>query len=312
MKTPSLPILVVILTLHANHWFLLAGDAAVPQVRTAPATTDASIAAPISDGRPSPPPPPVEKPDFRIEGTQVMRVDVVEAPPMSGLPPVEGTITLKVHSVADPGLPDPPPPPLPPLPATDPQVVERLAEMGAKYKETRILFLSATVYDHRRTLLRCHPNGAAAREITAWSNLDFNHFCGFGGFEAKDADGEVRKYSLLMGIGNENTGRRQQLPATRGIEYDGPEIPALPDDKPAFVIGTENPDPEGVKLLEDLHALYRAEGARMAGAYAARQKAYEERKAHLLANPPKPKDVTVHFWKRTKGDGNTREEGVQP
>lgn len=280
------------------------------EVRTAPITTMASIPSPIPDGRPSPPPPPAGKPDFRIEGTQVVRVDVVEPPPMEGLPPVEGTITLKVHSVADPGLPDPPPPP--PPPAADPQVVERLAEMGAKHKETRILFLSATVHDHRRTLLRCYPNGAAGRGITAWSNLDFNHFRGLGDFEAKDADGEVRRYSLLMGIGNESAGRRQQLPAARGAEYDGPEIPALPDDMPAFVTGTENPDPEGVKLLEDLHALYRAEGARMAGAYAARQKACEERKAHLLANPPKPKDVTVHFWKRTKGDENTREEGARP
>ncbi len=280
-------------------------------VRTAPVGTEASIPDPISDGTPQPPQPPVEKPDLQIESTQVKQLDVVEPPPMPGLPPVEGTITLKVHTVADPGLPDPPPP-LPPLPATDPQVLERLAEMSAKYKETRILFLSATVYDHKRTLLRCYPSGNHGKEISAWSNLDFNHFCGFGTFEAKGADGDVRKYALLMGIGNENTERRQALLATKGIEYDGPEIPALPDDKPAFVIETENPDLEGVTLLEDLHALYRAEGTRMAEACAARQKAYEERKAHLLANPPKPKDVTVHFWKRTKGDENTKEEGDQP
>jgi hypothetical protein len=280
-------------------------------VRTPPLTTKAIIPGRITDGTAPPPPPPVEKPDFQIESTQVKQLDVVEAPPMPDLPPVEGTITLNVHTVADPGLPDPPPP-LPPLPVDDPQVKARLAEMSAKYRETKVLFLSATVYDHKRTLVRCHPNGATAKEITAWSNLDFNHFCGFGTFEAKDADGEVRKYALLMGIGNENTERRQQLLATKGIVYDGPEIPALPDDKPAFVIETENPDPEGVKLLEDLHALYRAEGTRMAKACTARQEAYEERKAYLLANPPKPKDVTVHFWKRTKGDENTKEEGDQP
>lgn len=182
------------------------GERALPQppVMTAPETTRATIPAPISDGRLSPPPPPVQKPDFRIESTQVKEVDVVAAPPMPGLPPVEGAITLKVHTVADPGLPDPPPP-LPPPSVTDPAVKARLAEMSAKYKEMRIVFLSATVYDHRRTLLRCHPSGGVGREITAWSNLDFNHFRGFGDFEATGADGGLRKYALLMGVVNENT-----------------------------------------------------------------------------------------------------------
>ena len=210
-----------------------------------------------------------------------------------------GTITIKVHTVTDPGLPDPPPP-LPALPVTDPEVKARLAEMSAKYKQTQLVFLSATVYDHKRTLLRCYPSGNRGKEITAWSNLDFNHFCGFGDFEATGADGEVRKYALLMGIGNENTERRSEWLASKGIEYEGPEIPALPDDKPAFVVETENPDPESTTLMEDLHALYRAEGVRMAEACVAREKAREARKAYLLANPPKPKDVTIHFWKREK------------
>lgn len=281
------------------------------EVRTPPAGTVATIPAPIPDGSLPPPPPPIEKPDFQIESTQIKRVGVIEGPEMAGLPPVEGTITLTVHNVADPGLPDPPPP-LPPQPITDPQVKERLAELTAKYQQTRYIFLSATVYDHKRTLLRCNPNGAVGREISAWSNLDFTHFCGFADFEATGADGEVRKYDLLMFVGIENTQRRRDLLADRGIEYDGPEIPALPDRQPAFVILTENPDPEGVTLLEDLHALYRDEGTRMAEACAARAKAREERKAYLLAHPPKPKDVTVHFWMRQKPAANTQSEGSQP
>jgi hypothetical protein len=257
-------------------------------VRTAPEATKAAIQGSISDGSPALAPPlPVPKPDFHIESTQVKQMDVVEAPEMPELPPVQGTITIKVHTVNDPGLPDPPPP-LPPLPVTDPQVTASMAELSTKCTDSQIVFLSATVYDHRRTLLTCHVTGNSRREITAWSNLDFNHFGGFGSFEATGADGEVRSYGLLMGIGNENT----------AIESDEPAIPALPDDEPSFVIETENPDPEGVKLVEDLHALYRAEGKRMAEACFAREKAREARKAYLLANPPKPKDVTVHFWKR--------------
>src|SRR5690606_4064394 len=99
--------------------------------------------------------------------------------------------------------------------------------------------------------------------------------------------------------------------SARLAEYpEGPQIPALPDGAPAFVIVTENPDPESVRMIEDLHALHRAEGARMAAAAAAREQAYEDRKAHLLANPPKPRDVTVHFWKRD--NSATPTEGGQP
>jgi hypothetical protein len=281
------------------------------EVRTAPETTDATIPDRITDGTPQLPPAPVVKPDFQIESTQVKRVDVVEAPELPELPPVEGRITIRVHTVADPGLPDPPPP-LPPLEVDDPQVLARLAELRAKYKETKAVFLSATVYDGKRTLLRCYPSGDVKKEIAAWSNVDFNHFCGFGGLEATGADGEVRKYSLLMGIGSENTNKRAAFLASRGMEYKVPEIPVIPDGEPAFVIQTESPDPESVTLIEDLHALYRIEGARMAEACAAREKAREERKAYLLANPEKPKDVKVHFWKRDKSAANTQAKGEQP
>jgi hypothetical protein len=184
--------------------------------------------------------------------------------------------------------------------------------LSAKYRETRVAFVSATVYDSSRTRLTVYPNGGIDKAVTVWSNLDFNHFSGFGSFEARDASGESRKYSLLMGIGNENSDFRRRLLAERGIEFEEPEIPVLPQGQPSFVIVTEAPDPEGVKLIEDLHALSRTEGDRMAEACAAREKAYEERRAYLLANPPKPKDVTVHFWKRTKADENTRKEGGQP
>ena len=162
-----------------------------------------------------------------------------------------------------------------------------------------MVMLSATVYDHNRTLLHCNiSGGGAAEEITAWSNLDFNHFCGLGGFEVTAANGKVRSYSLMMSIGDENA------------NHEGPAIPAIPDGAPAFVIQGEHPDPVSLTVIEDLHAYYRTEGHRMAEAAAAREKAYEEKKAYLLANPPKPKDVTVHFWKREESTANT--EGVQP
>ena len=54
-----------------------------------------------------------------------------------------------------------------------------------------------------------------------------------------------------------------------------------------------------------MHDLYRTEGPRMVAAYDARMKAEEERRAYLIAHPPKPKDVTVYFWNRGHPIGET-------
>lgn len=305
---PALRIRFHILLLLAS---LLCQQGLAQEVRTAPATTFGKLPVLITheDEVSREPPPPAKKPDFHIESTQVKLVDVVESPPMAGLPPVEGTITLKVHSVADPGLPEPvrahPPREQAPDFSNDPQVLEYLAELAEERQRNRFAFVSATVYDRARTRLTFRPSGEGATVVTAWSNIDFNHFSGFGSFEAVDADGETRRYQLMLAIGNENTEQRRAWLAARKFKWDAPKIPALPDGAPAFVIVTKGPAPESVELLEDLHALYRDEGIRMAEIATAREKAYEERKAHLLANPPKPKDVTVRFWKRNKSASAT-------
>ncbi len=249
------------------------------------------------------------KPDFRVAGTRAKRLYVVEAPPLPGLPPVEGSITLTVQSVADPGLPDPPPP-APSIMPDDAELEGRFAEAVGKHLETRFAFVSATVYDRSRTRITCHSNGGHGEAVTAWSNIDFNHMAGLGNFEATRADGEVRSYYFLMGIGNESTARGRDKITTGDVEYDAPVIPALPDHDPAFVVVTENPHPATVGLIEDLHALYRMEGIRLARDAAAHEKAYQERKAEFLANPPKPKDVTVRFWRREKSAVGT--EGGRP
>ncbi len=262
----------------------------------------AEIPGEISDGKPSPPAPPPVLPEFQVQSTVEREMYVVESPPMTGLPPVEGTIRTTVHQVEDPKLPDPPPPP---VPLENSRENFRVADHGES-EWSRLVFVSATVYDHSRTLLRCHPNGNVKKEITVWSNLDFNHFSGFSSFEVTAADGKVRRYDLLlMGIGNEDTQKRAAFLAKHAaylaehsIEYQLPEIPTLPDDRPAYIIQDAAPDAEAVQLVEDLHTLYRHEGARMEAAYHARIKAEAEQRAYYLAHPPVPKDVTMNFWER--------------
>lgn len=237
---------------------------------------------------------------------------------MAGLPPVKGTINVTVQLVKDPKLVDPPPP-LPALPPDDPAVLARMAELHENYQGTELVFVSATVYDHSRTLLRCYPSGGASREIAAWSNLDFNCFSGFATYQVKGADGEVRQYGLMMGIGNDDTGREAALLAKHDMSYKAPEIPELPDRAsggPAFVVTEgDTSNKESMAVIAGMHDLYRVEGVRMEEAYQARIKAADERRAYLLANPPVPQDVTIQFWDRaTPSPAGVKnlEEGAKP
>jgi hypothetical protein len=280
----------------------LCGQGFAQEVRKPPATTVAAIPELAHNQVPSELAPPTEKPDFQIESTLTKRIKVVEPSPISGLPPVEGTVKLTVHGVANPRLSESAAPAVASITALD---ESGSIEQDEEQQETHFASISATVYDRSRTLLECQPMDGSGQSVAVWSNIDFNHFCGVGNFEAKGADGQVRHYHLMMGIGNEESAQLAEDP-------EGPQIPTLPDGPPAFVVFTENPDPAAVRMVEDLHALYRAEGARMAADVAAREKAEQERREYLLAHPPKPKDVTVHFWQRNTAAETQTPEGGQP
>lgn len=262
---------------------------------------DVEIPEQISDGTPAKP---VAKPvpiDFNVISSRSKKVDVIKAPEMHDLPPITGRVTVTVQLVEDPELPEPQYP-LPALEPDDPAVVARMEELQEKYQGTDLVFISASVYDHKRTLLRIHTSGEKGSELTAWSNLDFNHFSGFSTYRVKDAvDGMIYDYGILMGLGNEDIERLSELSTGNGWKYHPPEIPALPDVEdggPTFVVMEGDAGSPAMATLEQIHDLYRKEGARMEAAHHAREKALAERRAYLLANPPVPDDVTIRFWKR--------------
>lgn len=265
---------------------------------------DVEIPRPIADGARTAQAPQVETIDFKVLISTTTRMDVSETAEMPDLPPVTGTINVTVQLVEDPNLPDPPPP-LPALPPNDPAVVASLTKLREKYRSTQLVFLSATVYDKNRTLLRIYPNGEYDQKIEAWSNVDFHHFCGFSTYRVKDAeDGTLHDFGLLMGIGSTDTRRWAEMAAKKGIAYKGPAIPEIPhlpdlaDGGPSFVVVDGDAKSPAMDTLEQIHDLYRKEGARMEAAHHAREKARAERRAYLLANPPEPEDVTIQFWKR--------------
>ena len=179
---------------------------------------DVEIPTPISDGVRAELAPKPEPVDFRILTSRTQRMQVTEAPEMSGLPLIKGTINVTVQMVEDPGLADPPAP-LPALPPSDPVVIARMKQLRENYRGTEFVFLSATVFDRSRTLLRIYPNGDVKGEITAWSNIDFSHFSGFSMYRVHNADGTFRDYGLLMGIGNADTFRMRKRLAKYGHDY---------------------------------------------------------------------------------------------
>ena len=258
------------------------------------------IPVPIADGTPPAPREKVEPPEFYVLNSISRDVYVDRSPLMPGTPRVEGMIRVTMNMAADPELPVPPAP-LPALPPDDPKVIAAMEEFRENYIGTELLFLSATVHDHSRTLLTIYPNGRLEGTVKAVSNLDFNHFSGFSTFRVTANDETYQDYGLLMGVGNIDTEAFTKLVEHSGREYEAPEFPELGDFRlngPDFVV-LEGEEGEAMNTLRRLHELYRVEGRRMETAYYARLRETAIRKAELIANPPKPEDVSITFWKRT-------------
>ena len=315
--------ITVVMAIGLSGQALVASEETSVEVRKPPMSTTAVHRVPLADVAKRAPREPVVLPDFEILRTQRRRVQINEGPPMTGLPPVKGEISIEVHEVADPGLPDlPEKPPVASNAQNDDlgDSVQRASAFGGlidTIANERMAFISATVYDHSRTLLRCYLNGNSDKKITVWSNVNCNYFRGMGAFVVKGADGGERQYIYVMGIGNVDVEkelafrRKHGMPLRRDIELD---IPELPDDGPAYVVQRDDsdasaPDPATLTMIDDLHAFYRDEGDRLIESYEARKRANAARRAELLANPPKPKDVKIHFWKRGAQGQATDEKG---
>ena len=253
---------------------------------------EVSIPGSILDGAPAEPvakPPPIP---FEVLTSQTKRVYVTEASEMADLPPVEGVIDITVETVKDPGLADLPTP----LVAADAPDAAFDPETGVQtledYSGSGLVLLSASVYGHSRTFLTVSLSGTEEGQVSAWSNIDFNHMSGFCTFRVTKEDGSMVDYSLLMGIGNEEGGNLDPE------QLQIPNLPDLADGGPRFLIAAGDTQGEGMRIITQLHELYRKEGARLQQAFHAREEAHAARRAYLLANPPVPADVTIQIWKR--------------
>ncbi len=268
-----------------------------------PTTWNVEIPVPVSDGTPSPPPPKREPIDSSVKSSRTSRMAVTEAQEFLDLPPVTKMVNVTLQVLEEPELPDVIKP-LEALTPEDPAVVERMSELSEAYEGTQLIFVSASVYDHNRTLVTIYPNGKEEGSITAWSNIDFNHFGGFSTFRVRDAvDGTPFDYGLIMGLGNEKT-QEADKQETKTLSEEKTKAPESLRDLavagPSFVVVEGKNKGQAKDTLEQIHDLYRKEGERLHAAFLAREKAEAERRAELIANPKQPQDILIQFWKRDK------------
>ena len=223
--------------------------------------------------------------EFVVETQDILETKVHEV----------GGRTVTIQRIKPVKLPDPPPP-LPPADVTDPAVLQRIAEMRAKYRKTEFAFVSATVYDRSRTFVRWWPSGRVGQEIAGWTNVDFNYLIGL----AKVAHGE-RDFSLMMTIGNMDTVRLATRLQRRGFTYRPPVPPEFQDDAPAFIVTKGDTSvPGAMDLMEGLLSFYEENSASLVERTAQREAAQIAAAAELKANPPVPQDIVLSHW-RTGG-----------
>jgi hypothetical protein len=78
---------------------------------------------------------------------------------------------------------------------------------------------------------------------------------------------------------------------------DGPKIPDLPPGKATFQIISGNPSELTLTGIQSLHALYNNEYERLLTAHQGRERVRLQQEAELKANPPKPKDLVINYWR---------------
>ena len=259
--------------------------------------TTAEILGSIPDGTPPPPSPP--KPEFVIPKRDVLETTNHE----------QGGRTITIREIKPIDLPPPPVPVEPAAGQLDEEFSQRLADYREAHPRSGLLFLSATVYRSKdsppRTLVRYWPEGQR-EDITFWSSADFALIA--GGIQSF-VDSASDTYSILMGWGNVDIDRMTDLQAAKGREYNAPDMPDFPEGKATFEIIGKQPAAEDLPPIQAIHDIYNSEHARLQKAFEGREKARLEHEAELKANPPKPQNITLNYW-RTEKPASKGKEGA--
>ena len=229
----------------------------------------------------APPPKPAPAIAFRV-----IRQRVVESDGQS----------VVLNRVAPPLLPQEP---AAPAPTTQEADAAKQAVPEPPAKKSVILFLSATVYDHKITAIG-FMGGSSKAGI--FSNIDFNLLAGVGNIETGGAI-----YSLMLAVNNQSADdaatHNRQL-AGQGTQMAWNRIPnreefSAKHSECIVVEDATHQAPTGDELaaLNVLHVFFDANKPRIAEAKAERETARADAQRQLEEHPPAPQDIVIHYWK---------------
>ena len=258
---------------------LLIGTLAAQEAKTDRAT----LLAPI-----------IREPVVQSPPKPVLRLDVPTDRILESKDTIIDGQKITIQEIAPIALPPLPPPPAP-RPLTSEQIAARDAII-ARAPKHRGLMLSCTVYDGKHTLIRGMTRTKdTAHHWEAWSNVNFRHFNMLQRFQKNDI-----VFSLLFGIGDEDTAKSAARHARLGKPYTPPAIPELPSaptTDPRFIVTKGNPTAEDLAPIIGLHEIYQDHNKDLISEYT-RIKAQQEREAaERLAYPPDPKpDIVIQHW----------------
>jgi hypothetical protein len=171
---------------------------------------------------------------------------------------------------------------------------KNVVESDGSHLETRLLMISATVYDRSLTKLRWWYEG---REYEAVSNIDFNYMRPASYFKGSSAF-----YFLLMGIGNENsaqTARRNRVIGGKAMVEELPSHLSFPQGKSSYLVtGERVGDTAAYKLLDELHQYFDQNKESLIATYNQWEEENRQLEAWLKANPPKKEKANTGVWLR--------------
>jgi hypothetical protein len=252
-----------------------------PSAVSSATPTTARILGEIPDGTPPPPEPP--KPKFIVPAKDILETTTHQ----------QGGRQITVRKITPIPLP-PPPQVAPPLAITDPAIQERIAQAREEHPTDEFLCVGASVFLPKDSpplsLVHIWPQGRG-EPIVFWSSADFALISGIGNFIG--TDGETRSLFLMWGV--------SEIETRTAIQNElGPESPQIPDfsaEKATFHITSGNPTKQTLASIQSLHDLYNNEHDRLQKAYQGRERARLQHEAELKANPPKPKDIVLNYWR---------------
>ena len=246
----------------------------------APKTNDARLIGEVSDGRPVPPASKKPMPKYEIEQTQTHHkngqkfvINRVKKPAQQ-VTPSQAPVARR---------------------SITPQTKRESKPQGGFF------MVSATVYDHRVTLLRWSHDG---EEFSAWSNVDWNHLGGVVSFE-----GRGKEYAMTLLSSNVSL-RKLKQQRRKGEKVSIPEIPKLPRlakrGARYMIIKGDEANDGAMGFIEAVHDLYDAEKVRLVRAYHERERnriIRERKEAASRNNPPPKKDAIINYWRKNKPSG---------